>query len=628
MCGITGIIKRSAAVDPIVLNQMIRAIKHRGPDDQSIWVEETVGLAHARLSIHDLSTGAHQPMFSASGRFVIVFNGEIYNFIELREALASIFSITMKTQSDTEVLVNAIECWGIDEALKKCVGMFAFAVWDRKEKKLFLARDRLGEKPLYYGIVDNDFVFSSELKSICAEYKPALHIDRNILSTYMAYSYVPTPYTIYSELKKLEPGQYLEINADLQHQHHVYWSMIEVASRPKVTLSFQEARIELEAKLRRTLSLQMLSDVPLGAFLSGGVDSSTIVALMQSMSHQPIKTFSIGFHDKSYNEAHHAKSVANHLRTHHTELYLSDTEAMQLVSNLSQIYDEPFADSSQIPTLLVSQLAKQSVTVSLSGDGGDEVFGGYNRYFLVNRVKSFIQNPWFNKFLNGCPSRYLKWLNYIPMMPVQHLGDKLEKLQRMAKISNGSSLDLYKEFCTVNLSSLIVGGVESKIVDKPEYAEFFSRFGATEAMMLIDTLNYLTDDILVKVDRAAMVVSLETRVPFLDHELIEFAWSLPESYKVFQGKGKRIVRELLYQYVPKKLIDRPKMGFGIPLGHWLTTGLRQWVEERLDDQSIRQQGFLDSAQVQRYWKEHKAGKHNHQTLLWNILMFQQWLQDR
>lgn len=626
MCGIAGKLKLNASVNPDALHRMIATLRHRGPDDQSFWHEEGIGLAHARLSIQDLSSVANQPMCSLSRRFVIVFNGEIYNYLELRDELARTFSIQFKTHGDTEVLVNAIEFWGIEKTLKQCVGMFAFAVWDRREKRLCLARDRFGEKPLYYGVLGNDFVFSSELKAIRSAYKDKLNLNRDALATYMQFCYVPTPFSIFSEINKLKPGTFLTVKSDFSSYETEYWSTIQVAQQKKVDISFSEAVNELEKKLKHTLSQQMLSDVPLGAFLSGGVDSSTVVALMQSLSNRPIKTFSIGFSEKAYDESAYAKAVANHLKTDHTELIMTDKNAMDVIHKLAYIYDEPFADSSQIPTFLVSQLAKKSVTVALSGDAGDEIFGGYGRYFLAHKVKLILGNPVVNKLLKLCPEGWLDLFDYIPQNQVSNLSHKLKKVKYIANELRSSFVDMYQGFCSHPHQNFVLNSNRIDVIDRGEYKAIEKSFSDIEMMMLIDTLNYLADDILVKVDRAAMAVSLETRVPFLDHRIFEFAWSLPQQYKVSSRKGKLVLRELLYHYVPKSLIDRPKMGFGIPLGEWLKGRLRDWAEDLLSENRLKQQELLDHNIVRNYWQEHKQGKRNHQYLLWNILMFQQWFE--
>lgn len=632
MCGISGAFAvNTQLINESLIYDMIHLLDHRGPNGKGVWCQPNIGLGHVRLSIHDLSDAGYQPMFSYTKKWIIVFNGEIYNYKSLRDDLEKSYSLQFKGDSDTEVLINAIEHWGIEITLKKCVGMFAFSAFDIHNKMMYLARDRFGEKPLYYGKQNNIVAFASELKSLrpLKDLGWLFEVDRDVLATYMHFGYIPTPYSVYSNINKLEPGTYLTINSALDIQKNIYWSTIDVALQAKSSptiLPFNDAVNQLESILKQTLKEQMLSDVPLGAFLSGGVDSSTIVALMQSMSNQPIKTFSIGFHEKQYDESGYAREVARYLRTDHVELHATTQEAMAIIPKLSQIYDEPFADSSQIPTFLVSQLAKQSVTVSLSGDAGDEIFGGYNRYFLAHRVKKILGNPMCNTFIRLCPERLLNYCDYIPQKTVVNLSGKLKKVQHIAKALRASFIDMYEGFCIQPHENVVLRGKKLKVLDKPEHDHLLQKLSDIEMMMLLDTLTYLTDDILTKVDRAAMAVSLETRVPFLDHRIFEFAWSLPEKYKVFSGEGKLVLREVLYRYVPQSLIDRPKMGFCIPLEQWLRRSLVDWAENLLDERKLNQQGFLNASLVRRYWHEHKTGKRNWQGILWNILMFQQWLE--
>jgi asparagine synthase (glutamine-hydrolysing) len=632
MCGIVGVIKKAQAVDDVALNRMVAKVAHRGPNHQDIWFEKNVGLGHARLSIQDLSSAGHQPMCSNNKRYVIVFNGEIYNYLELKKELISEFDCQFITHSDTEVLVNSIELFGVEKTLKKITGMFAFAAWDRKERMLYLARDRFGEKPLYYGEVNGDFIFSSELKPIIEEYKAYLNINRDSLATYMRYGYVPTPSSIYSEIKKLEPGTCLTLDRSFTITQKTYWSAIEVALQAKkspVIISFDEAVNQLEARLKDVLAGQMLSDVSLGAFLSGGVDSSTVVALMQSLSNRPIKTFSIGFKEKRYDESGFAKAVAEHLGTDHTELRVTDQDALTVIPMLGRMYDEPFADSSQIPTFLVSQLAKKHVTVALSGDGGDEVFGGYNRYFLAHRLKKILGNPVINTLIRYTPEKVFDLLHYFPQKKIAGIAQKFKKVQKMAHLFQGPFSGVYDGFCTQHFTtnSLVLSANESSVVNKKNHIDILPYLSEVEWMMLIDALTYLNDDILTKVDRAAMAVSLETRVPFLDHTLFEFAWSLPEAYKVKSGNGKRVLKELLYRYVPKKLIERPKVGFAMPYAKWLRGDLFCWAQDLLSEKKLSQQGYLNVPLVKRYLDEHRSGKKNWQEILWSILMFQLWLDE-
>lgn len=630
MCGIAGLIRRSARIDKETLVQMAAALKHRGPDDNGMWIEENIGLVHTRLSIQDLTTAGHQPMLSLSKRFIIVFNGEIYNYLELKKELMQQFACIFETHSDTEILINAIELWGIEKTLAKSVGMFTFAAWDKKEKLLYLARDRFGEKPLYYGKIGTDFVFSSELKPIQSIYKADLHIDRNVLATYMRYGYIPTPYSIYKDIKKLEPGTYLTIDGTMNICQTTYWSATTAVSLAKnnlLTLTFDEAANQLEARLKHTLSQQMLADAPLGAFLSGGIDSSTVVALMQSLSQKPIKTFSIGFNEKKYDESVFAKAVANHIGTDHTELIVTNKDAMSVIPNLAEIYDEPFADSSQIPTFLVSQLAKQHVTVAVSGDGGDEVFGGYNRYLLMNRAKKFFGNSIINKIVKHSPEFLFNLLRFLPQNKIADISNKFKKIRHISNLLCESFPSAYNGFCTQPhpINSLVLQAEEFDNINQKKYLKFLGVFSEVEWMMLIDTITYLADDILAKVDRAAMAVSLETRAPFLDHNIFEFAWSLPEEYKVKAGSGKLILKEVLNRYVPKKLIDRPKMGFGMPYTEWLRGGLAKWAQDLLNEETLHRQGYLNPTFINQCLHEHLTGKRDWQGLLWNALMFQQWL---
>lgn len=626
MCGIVGFLGiNNFSVSQSTLVEMVNRLHHRGPDDNGIWLESNIGLAHARLSIHDLSSAGHQPMLSASGRFVLIFNGEIYNYKSIKAELEKAFHLQFKSHSDTEVLVNAIEVWGIEKALQQLVGMFAFAVWDKKEKSLLLARDRFGEKPLYYGEQNGLFAFASELKAL----KPLQHqgwkfdVDRSVLASFMRYGYISAPYSIFKNVFKLESGYFLKVDQNGNVINKAYWDMKQVALEQHANQfkgTFDEAVDALEQKLLNTINLQKAADVPIGAFLSGGIDSSTTVALMQKASAQPVKTFSIGFKEKKFNEAPYAKAVADHLGTEHTEVYLSQKEAMQIVPSLPEIYDEPFADASQIPTCLVSKIAKEQVTVAISGDGGDELFGGYHRYFQAPDI--------WRKFSWMPPSLRALGVHSLSLVPSRlawgdkKVGDKLRKLQTVLEKAKTPQA-LYQYLISSEKMPLQLVLAENEGIT--HHAKPIQCLNFYEEMMLGDALTYLQDDILVKVDRAAMAVSLETRVPFLDHNIFEFAWSLPLDYKIQGNNGKRILKELLYRYVPRALLERPKMGFGIPYGEWLRTGLRDWAENLLSREKIKRQGYLSPDRVQAYWQEHLSGKRNWQSVLWNILMFQAWL---
>lgn len=646
MCGIAGFIgfDRGARgqTSRIVAERMANTLIHRGPDDAGVWVDEAadVALAHRRLSILDLSPTGHQPMVSNGGRYVIVFNGEIYNHLELHEAL---MSIVWRGHSDTETLLAAFEAWGIEATLKKCVGMFALALWDREIRTLTLARDRMGEKPLYYGWQGDVFLFSSELKALRAHQAFRGEIDRDVLALYLRHNYVPTPYSIYKGIHKLLPGTRLTLAADapigVSPAPTFYWRARDAAQADvRSDLDNETAIGELDALLRRAVGGQMVADVPLGAFLSGGVDSSAVVALMQAQSKRPVQTFTIGFHEAGYNEAEHAHAVAAHLGTEHTELYVTAEQAMAVIPRLPVLYDEPFADSSQIPTLLVSELARRHVAVSLSGDGGDELFGGYNRYLWASRIWRTL--GWAPRSLRAALAGVLTSLppaawngvfrglsRFLPARwRYANPGDKLHKLADILAVRSPEEIYLALVSHWQQPPSVVIGATEPATVltDARQWADvpdFESR------MMYLDQMTYLPDDILTKVDRAAMGVSLETRVPLIDHRVVEFAWQLPLSMKIRNGQAKWLLRQVLYRYVPRELIERPKMGFGIPLDVWLRGPLRGWAEALLDESRLRQEGYFHSKPIRQKWSEHLSGQRNWAYYLWDVLMFQAWLES-
>ncbi|ABI82564.1 asparagine synthase (glutamine-hydrolyzing) [Francisella tularensis] len=627
MCGVVGFysFNKEEGFDSII-NQSLLSIKHRGSDDSGYWCDNQVTLGHTRLSIHDITNAGHQPMLSNSGNTAIVFNGEIYNYLSIKNQLLSEYSnLKFKSNSDTEVLVNAIELWGIDKTLEKCIGMFAFGVYSRKTSCLILARDRFGEKPLYFGIQNGILGFASELKALkpLKECGWRFDIDRDALAAYMRYAYVPTPYSIYKNISKLNVGSYIKFDAKGNSKEYKYWDSKKVLDSEKYKDSYDQAILDLEIKLKSTLSIQMQSDVPLGAFLSGGIDSTTVIALMQSMSKDKINTFSIGFNQKEYNEAEHARAVAKHIGTNHTDMYVTERDALDVIPKLAGIYDEPFADSSQIPTYLVSKIAKSKVTVALSGDAGDELFGGYNRYFLAPNIAKKIK---FAKLLKYAPDAWIKKAEILNFGKFALLADKLLKLKRVLEKAK-TNKELYVLLCSqINDTSFVLGAKEYDILrDKNIYD--IPQLSFQEWMMFVDSNTYMIDDILVKVDRAAMANSLETRVPFLDHNIYEFAYSLPIDYKIQRGNGKRILKDLLYKYVPESLVNRSKMGFGIPLAKWLREDLREWADNLLDYSKIDKQGYLSPEVVQKYWQEHLSGKRNWQAILWNILIFQEWLDN-
>jgi asparagine synthase (glutamine-hydrolysing) len=640
MCGIAGFWQTKRGTKPPleILKEMGTALVHRGPDDSGEFYDSAagVGLSFRRLAIIDLSPAGHQPMDSASGRYTIIFNGEVYNFEEIRKELGS--GCQWRGHSDTEVMLEAIERWGIESAVKRFVGMFAFALWDRLERKLFLVRDRLGIKPLYYGFVDGNFVFASELKAIREYPNFEAEIDRGALALYMRHAYVPAPHCIYRGISKLRAGSILELaSAGEQPVVRPYWSAAEIARAgldSRIDGPESEVIAQLEQKLSHAIGLRMIADVPLGAFLSGGVDSSAVVALMQAQSSRPVRTFTVGFQEDEYNEAAHAKRVAAHLGTDHTELYVTPQETMNVIPLLPRMYDEPFADSSQIPTYLVSRLARTKVTVSLSGDGGDELFCGYNRYLTIDSLWNSIQR--MPKPVRRVTARLIHAVSPAtidriygyarPFTPPSKrfttVGEKAHKLTPFLSSQNPQAMYI-QALSHWDPSQLLVDSHEPETVKQFFYNSAWLP-SLKEQMMLTDTVNYLPDDILTKVDRASMAVSLEARVPLLDHRVVEFAWSLPLHFKVRRKVGKWILRQVLYKHVPRELIDRPKMGFGVPIDSWLRGPLRDWAEDLLSANSLARNGFFHAPAIRQKWDEHLSGRRNWQNLLWDVLVFAEW----
>ncbi|MBT5551370.1 MAG: asparagine synthase (glutamine-hydrolyzing) [Nitrospina sp.] len=647
MCGLAGIFTNTSfeSNPESSLRKMGRSLVHRGPDDEGIWIDPTagIGLAHQRLSVLDLSSEGRQPMISASGRYVIAYNGEVYNFLELRQNLDQTGNLNWRGHSDTEVILACIEKWGLPEALKRFNGMFAFALWDKEKRVLTLARDRIGIKPLYYGWMRETFLFGSELKALQAHPEFESRVDRESLSLLMRFNYIPAPRSIYQNVFKLQPGMFLTIKGgEKEPLPTPYWSLAETArqgTQDEFKGTREEAVEQLDSLLSSAVKLQMAADVPLGAFLSGGIDSSTIVALMQKQCQQAIKTFSIGFEEKGFDEAPYAQRVAKHLGTDHTELYVSSREAMSIIPRLPELYDEPFADSSQLPTFLISQLTRQKVTVSLSGDGGDELFCGYNRYFSWKK--------WWRTFgwIPG-PGRKLlaKLIKAIPPDVFDSRGPALSRMfDRFGRVGNlsgrcnrlanalpsGRPEGFYLQGIShwVGPGSLVLGTAEPDIT--LNRISSWGDFPDPESkMMLIDGMHYLPDDILTKVDRASMGVGLEARVPMLDHRVVEFSWKLPLAMKVYDDQPKWVLRQVLEKYVPRQLVERPKMGFALPLDIWLRGPLKEWAGDLLNETTLRQDGFLDPVPIIRKWKEHSLGHYNWQYFLWNILSFQSWLHSR
>jgi asparagine synthase (glutamine-hydrolysing) len=648
MCGITGFLdisenKKQTSFQETIA-RMMEPIRHRGPDDSGEWVDAQSGIAlgFRRLAILDLSPAGHQPMLSADDRYVIVFNGEVYNFNQLRTELASL-GHTFRGHSDTEVMLAAICQWGIQDAVRRFNGMFAFALWDRHECRLTLVRDRLGIKPLYYGWAGSVFLFGSELKALKAHPAFRAEIDRGALALYLRHNYIPAPYTIYTGFCKLLPGTILTLARNQLGELPdpvPYWSARQVAESGVAHLfegSDQEAVVELDALLRESVRERMVADVPLGAFLSGGIDSSAIVALMQVQSSRPVQTFTIGFHESSYNEAEHAKEVAHHLGTDHTEIYVTPQEAQAVIPRLPTLFDEPFADSSQIPTFLIAELARRHVTVSLSGDGGDELFGGYNRYSWARKI--WKVTGWlpgtFRTFsavaLLRTPSA--AWdilLSNRFILPRWRISEAGEKIRKIAEILPADSpeaiyLDLVSHW--KEPASIVRGAAEppTLLTRRDAWARLPDY---TSWMMYMDLVTYLPDDILAKVDRASMGVSLEARVPYLDdHRVVEYAWRLPLRMKMRNGQGKWLLRQVLYQYVPRQMIERPKKGFGVPIDAWLKGPLRGWAESLLGERRLKEEGFFNPKPIRQKWQEHLTGKHNWQYHLWDILMFEAWLEE-
>lgn len=647
MCGVAGYLG-NAQVSASLACSMAGTMIHRGPDDAGAWIDNDAGiaLAHRRLSILDLSPEGRQPMHSAGGRYVIAFNGEIYNHLDIRREIEQMGECPVwRGHSDTEVMLAAFELWGVEAALTKFIGMFAFALWDRQERLLYLARDRLGEKPLYYGWMSGTFLFGSELKALRAHPGWCAEIDRDVLTLYLRHNYIPTPYSIYRGVHKLVPGTFLTIKADAPNilpDPQPYWSarsVVKAGVGEPFQGNEQEAIDTLDKILRQSVRRQMVADVPLGAFLSGGYDSSAIVALMQAQSDRPVKTFTIGFHESGYDEARHARAVARHLGTDHTDIYVTPEQAMAVIPKLPSLYDEPFGDSSQIPTFLVSELARRHVTVSLSGDAGDELFAGYNRYFwgrnlwrrlgwlptsmrraMAGLLTAFPTATWDSAFKRLWPALPASLRYKTP-------GDKLHKLAEILALPEPDAM--YRDLVShwKQPTRVVPGAKEppTLLSDPTRWADLPD---FTQRMMYLDLLSYLPDDILAKVDRAAMGVSLETRVPFLDHQVVEFAWRLPLSMKIRDGQGKWILRQLLYRYVPKQMVERPKMGFGVPIDTWLRGPLRDWAERLLGESRLREEAYFDPQPIREKWTEHLSGHRNWAYYLWDVLMFQAWLQEQ
>lgn len=643
MCGFTGFFAKDAKYDRYhmqrIAGEMASALQHRGPDAGDVWQDPDVSLAlaHRRLSIIDLSTHGAQPMLSHDERYVISYNGEVYNFPALRQDLEK-EGVQFEGRSDTEIMLAAIQLWGLNRAVQKFNGMFAFALWDRRAKELHFVRDRFGKKPLYVGWAGTHLVFGSELKALCAhpDFKRELNVDA--LHLYFRHSGVPAPHSIYQNVWSVPAGSRLTLDlkdlpagSDLSAQMRPYWSHSDAMFQARENMAVQAARPdaqvidEFEELLQNCVQDRMISDVPLGAFLSGGIDSTAIVALMQKQSAQKIKTYTIGFEETGYNEAEDAKKIAEYLGTDHHELYVSSKDSLNVIPYLSQIYDEPFADMSAIPTFLVSKFARQSVSVALSGDGGDEMLGGYNRHVQAPRIwgaKKRIPGVLHGGLSKGISSISVKtWGKLLPFLPAP--GTRMHKLADILKI--GSQEQMYKSLISTwrNPSDILSQGSEAEFF-ADHFSARLSELSFAERMMFWDTLNYLPYDVLTKVDRATMAVSLEARAPLLDQRIFSFAWALPERMKIRDGKGKWLLQAMLKRHVSPSMFERPKQGFTMPVGDWLRGDLKDWAHTLLDQTKMEADGLLNAPEIQKIWQEHLAGKGNHAQRLWSVLMFQAW----
>ena len=632
MCGIAGFVDFKQATETALLHRasaMADTLLHRGPDAGVCWADPNAGFAtgHRRLSIVELSEAGAQPMVSQSGRFVISYNGEVYNAAEIRPELEA-KGYVFRGHSDTEVILEASAEWGVHATVRRLIGMFAFALWDRRTRRLWLVRDRLGIKPLYWGQFGKFLLFGSELKALRAHPGWPIEINRDAIASFMRFNYIPNPHSIYRNIYKLPPGAILEFDECGEPRIERFWTLddaIRQARRNPFKGSDVEAEEALAALLGDAVKRRMIADVPLGAFLSGGIDSSTVASLMQSSSPRPVRTFSIGFQEEEYNEAHHAKAVARHLGTDHTELYVTHDEARDVIPRLSEIYDEPFADSSQIPTYLLCALTRRYVTVALSGDGGDELFCGYNRYFHALAIRSYLSSlpQWLRRVgsagLRAVPAATL----VASRLRVPNIGQKLHKLADvMLQDEDQTYLKLLSHFHQPN--DIVCRAIEPlTIIASERTKQFIPDY--VERMQYLDTLTYLPDDILTKVDRASMAVALEARVPLIDHRVVELAWRFPARMRYRDGKSKWILRRVLRRFVPDNLIDRPKMGFGVPIDRWLRGPLREWAEALLSESALTKDGLFNPELIRARWNAHLKGHENWQYALWTVITIQAWL---
>lgn len=634
MCGIAGYFQTSTPAKDKIVSAMAERIAHRGPDGAGTWsdVQAGISLGHRRLAVLDLSPAGHQPMVSTDGRYVLVFNGEIYNHKAIRAEIDVVNeSNDWRGHSDTETLLKAIQLWGFGKVLKKLNGMFAIALWDRDKRVLSLARDRAGEKPLYYGKLGKGMVFGSELRALTAHPEWSGQINPDVLAAYLRHGYIPDPYCIYNDIYKLPPAHRVDIDSSGPNEPVQYWNLKEVVEGERHTDPPEQLLDELEDRLLQSVAIRMEADVPLGAFLSGGIDSSLVVALMQAQSSRPVKTFTIGFDVPGFNEAEHALAIANHLGTEHTELYVTPQDTLNVVADLPLHWDEPFADSSQIPTLLLSKMTRDHVTVALSGDGADELFCGYKRYeqgYALFKLLSILPASirlMVSSLLLRTPVNSVN--RVMSVMPRRYqnlaLGHRLCKLGDV--LNSTESIEYYRRLVSLFQSpSIMVPGATEVTTQLGRYGDWPKLEDFRETMMYLDTITYLPGDILTKVDRASMAFSLEGRMPMLDHNLMEFAWELPLSMKLRGNRGKWPLRQVLSRYVPTELFERPKMGFGVPIERWLSGPLRAWADDLLSEASLEQSGLLDPKPILQLWSEHLSGAQRWHHQLWAILMFQAW----
>jgi len=637
MCGISGFIDHSPKGVSYnlseVATQMAQALYLRGPDHGGVWEDHrhSVALSHRRLSVIDLSPSGHQPMLSKDTRYVLTYNGEIYNFLELKKALIDM-GHTFSGTSDTEVLLQACVVWGVKKTIEQCIGMFAFGIWDRQENTLTLGRDRLGIKPLFWAYFDHLFIFGSELKALQAHPRFRPSLDFSAMATYLQFGYIPSPRSIYTHVHKLEPGCLMTFQAGQPPLIEPYWDLRNIAiqkTRNPWRLNEQETLSQFENVLGEAVRQRLVADVPLGAFLSSGIDSSTVVALMQKYSHQPVRTFTIGFQETANDESGHAKKIAAHLGTNHQEFIIEPHHIFDVLPKLADWYDEPFSDISQIPTFLVSKMTRQEVTVALSGDGGDELFAGYTRYFKLSQRLHMLEKipPALRPILStiaGIPPALLN--SSLPYLPAK-LTKLTKKLRNFSQKLGGADIEgQYRQLISrwEHPLELVPNATEEYVTIHSDQQLHIDFPDPITRMQYCDMMTHLPDDILAKVDRASMGVSLEVRVPILDHRVVEFAWSVPFHMKIREGQSKWLLRQLLHQYVPPHLFERPKMGFGIPIGQWLRGPLREWAEDLLSEHSLKRDGILNPAPIRKRWEEHLSGTHDRTRSLWTIMMFQTW----